>query len=312
MVVLGTLSCGDGGGVGPGALRFGQVGQITISLDTPLGLGVGTLSQTLQWQSSGAWSFRESISYRGLIGDETFRRNPGDPAAFALGYAQLITRVNEAEGLKLFIDELPVGIDAEECGPTLTRLTFSIRDDPTADDVTWTQCADGSLSRITPVGAGPNPAAARLVIATQQSRDATVGVDFLSVYRGSVPFGTLARGEDTDAAPTAPFVVTDQAAWEAFWLEHAGSTDAPEVDFGAEMVIVGAVGERDEAGDSVEIRRVLRIDKGTLTEIFERVPGDFCTPAARSHFPFHVIVSPVTPSPIRFADIRTEEVPCGG
>jgi hypothetical protein len=311
MVVLGTLSCGDGGGVGPGALRFGQVGQITISLDTPLGLGVGTLSQTLQWQSSGAWSFRESISYRGLVGDETFSRNPGDPAVFASEYASLIARVNEVQGLKLFIDELKPGTD-EECGPTLTRLTFSILDEPTVDTVTWSQCADGSLSRITPVGAGPQPAAARLVIATQQSRDATVGVDFLSEYRGSVPFGTLARGEDTDAAPTAPFVMTDQAAWEAFWLEHAGSTDAPEVDFGAEMVIVGAVGERDEAGDSVEVRRVLQVNNGTLTEVFERIPGDFCTPAARVHYPFHVIVSPITPAPIRFADIRTEEVPCGG
>ena len=114
------------------------------------------------------------------------------------------------------------------------------------------------------------------------------------------------------ATLAAPFPVLDDAAWSAFWLEHSGGTEPPEVDFESEMVIVAAVGQRHEAGDSVEVRRILPVLNGTLTHLFERVPGDFCSPVARTHYPFHIVVSPRTPSPIRFADVGVEFVPCGG
>jgi hypothetical protein len=149
------------------------------------------------------------------------------------------------------------------------------------------------LSDLRILNAGPEPAAARLVQATLAARDATWGAETLA---------TLA----------APLAVLDDAAWTAFWLDHSGSTEPPEVDFENEMVIVGAVGCRDEAGDSVEVRRILQVDNGTLTHLFERVPGDFCSPVARTHYPFHIVVSPRTPSPIRFADVSVELVPCGG
>ena len=114
------------------------------------------------------------------------------------------------------------------------------------------------------------------------------------------------------ATPAAPFPVLDDVAWSAFWLEHSGNAEPPEGDFDSEMVIVGAVGQRHEAGDSVEVRQILQVDDGTLTHLFERVPGNFCSPVARTHYPFHIVVSPRTPSPIRFADIGLEEVSCGG
>ena len=311
VVLLAMAGCTDNGGIGPGTLRFGQLGEITVDLFTPLRLGLGELRQTLIWESSGAWSVRERISYKTVVGDETLVRSAGDPAAFASEYASLIVRVNEVAGLELFIDGFPPGITAP-CGPTRTRIVFSIYDSPRDSTATWSQCADGSLSGITPVGAGPEPPAARLVVATQQARDATVGEGFLSAYHGSVPFGTLARGEDTEAEPAAAFVVTDQVEWGKFWLEHSGTSEAPAVDFEMEMVIVGAVGERSEAGDSVEVRRILEVGDGTNAHLFERRPGDFCSPAAVKHYPFHVVVSPLTPAPIRFAQVETELVSCGG
>ena len=84
------------------------------------------------------------------------------------------------------------------------------------------------------------------------------------------------------ATPTAPFAVLTNTAWSAFWLEHSGSAQPSEVDFDTEMVIVGVMGRREEAGDSVEIRQILELVDGTLTHVVEQVPGDCCSPVAQS------------------------------
>ena len=83
------------------------------------------------------------------------------------------------------------------------------------------------------------------------------------------------------------------------------------VDFAEDMVVVGAVGVREEAGDSVEIRRVLTVQDGSVVTLFERAPGDFCSPAARSHIPFHIVRTPRIPFPVVFTEVEVERVPCG-
>jgi len=176
---------------------------------------------------------------------------------------------------------LEVGI-TDECPPGDTRITFSIMDLPRNSTKTWQQCARDPLSELRTLGAGPEPEAARLVQAALTVRNATWGRDSVSAYDGSVPFGTLARGGETVATAAAPFAVLTDTAWSAFWLEHSGSAQPSEVDFDTEMVIVGAVGRREEAGDSVEIRQILQLVDGTLTHVVEQVPGDCCSPVARS------------------------------
>ena len=91
--------------------------------------------------------------------------------------------------------------------------------------------------------------------------------------------------------------------------------EAPEIDWETEMIIVGAVGVREEVGDSVEVRRVLLIGNdervtGTKIEVVERNPGDFCAPARRIVRPYHIVVAPRTPEPF-FPEVRAERVPCG-
>lgn len=77
------------------------------------------------------------------------------------------------------------------------------------------------------------------------------------------------------------------------------------------MVLVGGLGEVTEAGDSVEVRRIIQDVLGTtLVELVNRVPGDFCSPASRRHTPFHVVVAPLRKTVVRFASPRTELVPC--
>jgi hypothetical protein len=110
-----------------------------------------------------------------------------------------------------------------------------------------------------------------------------------------------------EGSPKAP------TGWAAFWQAHKDDLSAalPEVDWSSEMVLVAAVGVRVEAGDSVEVRRVLQTGQGSQVDLFERIPGDFCSPASRSHYPVHIVVAPRTLEPIRFSEVVTERVPCG-
>jgi hypothetical protein len=112
--------------------------------------------------------------------------------------------------------------------------------------------------------------------------------------------------------PGAEPTVTEPGGWTAFWAEHtAGSAEPPVIDWAVDMVLVGAVGLRFEAGDSVEVRRILRVGNGTHVELVERVPGDFCAPASRVQAPFHIVVAPLSPPTILFLTPEVERVPCG-
>lgn len=314
--------CGEDDGFSPGTLRFGQVGEMRLTLVVPLLFNEqeGELQQILTWSSSGAWQLRESISYRGLSGDETLRKHGGSPGDYAAAYATRITQFNDDSALRLFTPELPRSLEPA-CTDGQTRVTLLIRDDLEKETASWTRCSEGSLSTLKTSEAGPDAGAVRLLQAAILIRDFSLGEDFRSAYLGSVPFGTLDRGEDSGAEPTGPRAFYSSSAgvletppgWVEFWRNHTGNIIAqpPVVDWAREMVLVAAVGKRSEAGDSVEVRRVLQTGVGTLVTLFERVPGDFCSPAARDHYPVHIVVAPRTLLPIEFGQVEKEWVPCG-
>jgi hypothetical protein len=326
LVLLGAVfmaGCGDNGSTPPfGSLRFGQIGEIRVSVAASLlfGAGEGELQQILTWGSSGSWVLREQISYRSLVGDETLRRSTGDPRAYASAYASLITQLNEAPGLELFLPDLPQGLPGE-CPQGWTHVTVSIWDQAREKEAAWTRCTQGTLSTIQTSDAGPDLMAGRVIQAAILVRDFTQGSRFASTYVGSVPFGTLDRAEDSGARLGAPRVFASvpegnpqsPTGWEAFWQAHKGTSlsSPPVVDWAREMVVVAAVGSRSEAGDSVEVRKILQTGEGTQIHVAERVPGDFCSPAAREHHPVHVVVAPRTRAPFGFAEIVVERVPCG-
>jgi hypothetical protein len=308
--------CGDNGSQPPESLRFGQIGEIRLLLEVPLVFkdGNGRLLQTLSWNSSGARQLVESISYRGLTGDENLKRNEGDPGE----YAYLIAQLHEAP-LELF-DVLPREPPAP-CPIGATTVTLTVRDQPRDDSETWVRCSEGSLATLKTSEAGPDAAAVRIIQAAILVRDFTEGRNFVSVYAGSVPFGTLDRGEDSGARleESRAFFSAEEGSldtpdgWVAFWRAHMGDPRArpPAVDWAKEMVFVAAVGRRQEAGDSVEIHRVLQTGQETQVTLFERVPGDFCSPAAIEHYPVQIVVAPRTRLPVRFSDLVTERFPCG-
>lgn len=307
--------CGDDGGTPPGTLRFGQIGEVRLHLTSPIQLGEGELQQSLTWNSAGPWQLTETISYKGRLGDENTIRSAAPPEVLASEYAIWIAQVNDVATLHLFD---PLRVDpglAPECGPARTRVVLLVRDDVLDEQRQWTRCAEGGLGTLVTAGAGPDVGAARVANAALLMRDYVFPQPggFTSSFHGSFPFGELARGEDTPATPHESQVIRSEAALRQFWTAHTGSlVNFPVVDFEREIVLLASIGERFEAGEEVEIRRVLPVGDGTLVDVVWRVPGNFCSPVSRTHTPFHVVVVPrPLPEPIRFADERREEVPCG-
>lgn len=312
VALVGQGACGDDAGTPPESLRFGQIGRVDVVLSTPIGSGNGKLEQRVSWGSSGEWSLQESISYGSLLGDDWFENDLTDLGTSAASYYDAIIRWNSGPGEELLVvDDLPSGRDPE-CGTGDTRVTFSIHDEAKKLDRTWVRCGDGSLGTIDPASGRPDAGAARVLQAVQTVRRATVGDQFRSRYAGSLPFGTLDRGEVSGSTLTSPTTFTNFDPWQTFWAQHAGVRPIPPVDFDSMMVVVAMVGTRGEAGDSVSVRRILRVDGGAIIEYVERVPGNFCSPAGRTLTPFHVVVVPRTPGPFQYRELPREEISCGG
>ena len=315
-VALVAAACGEDTPIPPDALRFGQIGKIVVDMVTPKqsgpGAGPGELHQVLSWGSTGVWSLQESISYRGLIGDEYFQRHDADPAQSAGAYAEVITQLNDTRGVELDVPELPDTLHVT-CGPVTTLVTFTIEDEAKDEVRSWTRCVRGSLESVTTDEAGPDAAASRIAQAVRLVRDGTLGDRWGSLYAGSIAFGTLDRGEDSRSTLVEPTTITDASTWSSFWITHTGGTaPVPKVNFAEDMVVAAILGPKSEAGDSVEVRRILQVDLGARIDVVELIPGDFCSPAAGTHVPFHVVVAPRLPRPHEFNAVRREEVPCGG
>jgi len=316
-LILALAGCNDYPSQPAGSLRFGQIGEVRIFLEVPLAFeeGKGELQQAITWNSSGAWQLDESISYRGLPGDQNVRRSEGDPGE----YAFLIAQLHQEPALKLF--EVLPRETPEDCPLGATRVTVMVWDEPREESESWIRCSEGNLATLKTARAGPDADAVRVIQAAILVRDFTEGRNFISSFSGSVPFGTLARGEDSGAQLSEPREYHSQgegnprtpSGWIEFWRDHVNDPQAfpPFVDWTKEIVLVAAVGKREEAGDSVEIRRVLQTGVGTQVMLFERIPGDFCSPAAQEHYPIHIVVAPRTLLPIEFSELVPERFACG-
>lgn len=308
-------------GPGDGPLRFGQAGEIRVTVVAPLYLGAGELQQVITWRSDGAWKVYEEVSYLGVVGDQTLGSNPGLPFEYASIYASIIQKLNDDDGFRLLgVPELDE-IKDPRCTGGMSRVTVQIRDETSSMEREWTRCAQGRLANLITQGSGPDVVASRVIQAAIFVRNSTVGDDFLSTYSGSLPFATVERATESGAGlrRSTHFRSPNSACshapadWSDFWGSHVGSgeREPPEVDWCTQMVLVAAVGERHEVGDSVEVRRVLAIGEGTRFEVAERGPGDFCAPARRTTTPIHIVVAPKSPEPITPVLLTPERVPCG-
>ena len=134
-LVLGA--CGAGSGTQLESTRFGQLGEIRVTVITPLIVlrgseltAEGEFQQVLTWTAQGPWQVYEVVSHRGLVGDETLVRSQGDPSTFAAAYASLITQINETPELKLFVEGLDQGLEVDCLADAIesrSKVIFQVR-----------------------------------------------------------------------------------------------------------------------------------------------------------------------------------------
>lgn len=306
---------------------FGETGTITVDVRSPIGVD-GRRDEILIWASNGPWRFTERVSYGGQGGAETNRSSRLNPGDLAREYASLIVQLNQTPGIRVLDGTVPQDVDPEcgEDGLPPTRVTLIIKDDLLGEEARWVRCAEGTLlpppgNTISPGTAAPDAGAARVVTAAQLTTSFTLGDGYVSTYGGTHPFAFIEQGEDSPARREASqsFVSADgqpPPGFLSFWEDHASvGTPLPNVDWENEIVLVAAVGLREEVGEALVVRRVLPLGpaSGTRVEITERVPGDFCTPLARDIYPYQIVVLPAegVHLPIQFAEPQLERIPCG-
>jgi hypothetical protein len=86
-------------------------------------------------------------------------------------------------------------------------------------------------------------------------------------------------------------VIRDPATWSQFWSE-LGAGVQPKVDFGRDLVIAVASGERSSGGHDIEVQRVTRSGGELRIEVLRTSPGANCVTTAALTQPVDVVLVP--------------------
>ncbi|MBA3318166.1 MAG: protease complex subunit PrcB family protein [Gemmatimonadales bacterium] len=85
-------------------------------------------------------------------------------------------------------------------------------------------------------------------------------------------------------------VIRDQNTWSHFWSE-LGAGVQPTVDFGRDLVIAVASGERSSGGHDIAVQRVSRSGGELRIEVLETSPGAGCMSTTAMTQPVDVVVA---------------------
>ncbi len=86
-------------------------------------------------------------------------------------------------------------------------------------------------------------------------------------------------------------VIRDPDTWSQFWGE-LGAGVRPKVDFGRDLVIAVASGERSSGGHDILVEHVARTGGELRIEVLETSPGPTCTTTAALTQPVDVVMVP--------------------
>jgi hypothetical protein len=137
-------------------------------------------------------------------------------------------------------------------------------------------------------------------------RDAIVAVVAVAVWSGadtSVPFRTVARGDNSKIAHHHELVVRTAGRWQLIWWEHTGSYEFPPVDFSRQMVIAVFGGTHTADADSLEIVSVTREGGALVVRYREQQAGAGARIAGAATRPFHIITVDGERSDVRFINL---------
>ena len=86
-------------------------------------------------------------------------------------------------------------------------------------------------------------------------------------------------------------VIRDPETWSRFWSE-LGAGVQPQVDFGRNLVIAVASGERSSGGHDIAVQKVSRSGGELRIEVLETSPGPECVTTAALSQPVDVVMVP--------------------
>ena len=99
-------------------------------------------------------------------------------------------------------------------------------------------------------------------------------------------------------------VVRDAAAWSALWARmtaRQSPSAVPAVDFGSEMVLVAAMGQRPSGGYGVTIERVEDAGAELVASVVHQRPGAGCGVTAALTEPVDAVRVPRAAKPVRWS-----------
>ena len=108
-------------------------------------------------------------------------------------------------------------------------------------------------------------------------------------------------------------VIRDPAAWAELWADLAArvqpAPEVPEIDFGASMVIVAAMGQRTSGGYEVSVEEVAEKDGKLYARVLETSPGAACMTITVMTAPVVAAVVPRRAGPVAFVESELA-LPC--
>ncbi|MGH9464338.1 MAG: hypothetical protein ACRD0X_01745 [Thermoanaerobaculia bacterium] len=131
---------------------------------------------------------------------------------------------------------------------------------------------------------------------------------------GPVPFTTVLQTQFTGVATSRQQVIRSSGAWSQVWEEMypnaANRPPLPAVDFGAEMLLLAAAGEKPHGCHWVEIRSAEGVEgrlQVGVVETGDEVIGCLCHQAVV--YPVHVVRLARTSAQVVF-DVQREPAIC--
>jgi hypothetical protein len=137
-------------------------------------------------------------------------------------------------------------------------------------------------------------------------RDAIVAVVAVALWSRadtSVPFRTVARGDNSKIAAHHELVARTAGRWQLIWWEHTGSYEFPPIDFSRHMVVAVFGGTHTVGADSLEIVSVTREGGALVVRYREQRAGADTRIAVATTRPFHIITVPGERSDVKFISL---------
>lgn len=112
----------------------------------------------------------------------------------------------------------------------------------------------------------------------------------------TIPFGTIAKGEDSGFCVSKELTIDNEAQWMEVWRKHSAilssPLSAPIIDFNSKTVIAIFLGQRTSSGYSVEVESVCINGLLFVVTIHRRRPTPGTPVMDMLSCPYHIISIP--------------------